>query len=104
MKQQGEIPSFMKRAIISPIPKKGSQFKLNNEKGIFNVNSVRGLLMNLIYNSKYSMIEENMSKSNIGSRKNRSSIDYIFVINSIIHEQLLSTKNKPIQIQICDFQ
>ena len=26
------------------------------------------------------------------------------MINSIIHEQLLSTKNSPIQIQICDFQ
>ena len=45
-----------------------------------------------------------MSESNIGSRKNRSSIDHIFVINSIIHEQMLSTKNNPIQIQICDFQ
>ena len=104
LKQQGEIPSFMKKAIISPIPKKGSQFKLKNERGIFIVNSVRGLLMKLIYNSKYNMIEESMSESNIGSRKNRSSIDHIFVINSIIHEQLLSTKNKPIQIQICDFQ
>ena len=50
------------------------------------------------------MIEDNMSESNIGSRKNRSSIDHIFVINSIIHEQLLSVKNKPIQIQFCDFQ
>ena len=28
----------------------------------------------------------------------------IFVISSLINEQLLSTKNKPIQIQICDFQ
>ena len=45
LKQQGEIPNFMKRAIISPIPKKGSQFKLRNERGIFIVNSVRGLLM-----------------------------------------------------------
>ena len=28
LKQHGKIPSFMKQAIISPIPKKGSQFKL----------------------------------------------------------------------------
>ena len=69
LKQQGEIPNFMKRAIISPIPKKGSQFKLSNERGIFIVNSVRGLLMKLIYDSKYNIIEENMSESNIGSRK-----------------------------------
>ena len=104
MKKQGTIPNFMKRAIISPIPKKGSPFKLSNERGIFIVNSVRILLMKLIYNSNYNTIEDNMSESNIGSRKNRSSIDHIFVINSIIHEQLLSTKNSPIQIQICDFQ
>ena len=31
LKQHGKIPSFMKQAIISPIPKKGSQFKLKNE-------------------------------------------------------------------------
>ena len=45
-----------------------------------------------------------MSECNIGSRKNRSSIDHIFVINSIIHEQLKSAKNKILQIQICDYQ
>ena len=83
----------MKKATISPIPKKGSQFQLKNERGIFIVNGVRGLLMKLIYNSKYNIIEENMSESNIGSRKNRSSIDNIFVISSIIHEQMLSKKN-----------
>ena len=45
-----------------------------------------------------------MSECNIGSRKNRSCIDHIFVLNSIIHEQLKSIKNKPLQVQICDFQ
>ena len=56
LKNQRKIPSFMKKAIISPIPKKGSQFQLKNERGIFIVNSVRGLLMKLIYNSKYNII------------------------------------------------
>ena len=70
MKKQGTIPNFMKRAIISPIPKKGSPFKLGNERGIFIVNSVRILLMKLIYNSNYNTIEDNMLESNIGSRKN----------------------------------
>ena len=103
LKQQGIIPHFMKKALISPIPKKGSQFHLKNERGIFIVNNVRSILMKLIYNSKYNVIEENMSESNIGSRKNKSSIDHIFVINSIIHEQLKSIHNSPLQIQICDF-
>ena len=60
--------------------------------------------MKLVYNSKYHIIDENMSESNIGSRKNRSCIDHIFVINSIIHEKLKSVKNKSLLIQICDFQ
>ena len=104
LKQQGIIPNFMKKAFISPIPMKGPQFHLKNERGIFIVNSVRSILMKLIYDSKYQVIDQNMSESNIGSRKNRSSIDHIYVINSIIHEQLKSLHNNPLQIQICDFQ
>ena len=104
LKHEGKIPHFMKNTIITPIPKKGSQFHLKNERGIFIVNCVRGILMKLIYNSKYHIIDENMSESNIGSRKNRSCIDHIFVINSIIHDQLKSSKNNTLQIQICDFQ
>ena len=60
--------------------------------------------MKLIYNSKYNVIEQNMSESNIGSRKNKISIDHILVINSIVHEQPKSIHNTPLQIQICDFQ
>ena len=52
LKQEGKIPSFMKKAIISPIPKKGSQFQLQNGRGIFIVNCVRGVIMKLIYNLK----------------------------------------------------
>ena len=79
LKNEGKVPLFMKEAIISPIPKKGSQFQLKNERGIFIVNSVRGILMKMIYNSKYEVIDKHMSESNIGSRKNRSCIDHIFV-------------------------
>ena len=60
LKQCGEIPIFMKKAIISPIPKKGSQFQLKNERGIFIVNCVRGILMKIIYNSIYHVIDNNM--------------------------------------------
>ena len=35
--------------------------------------------------------------------KNKSSIDHIIVINSIIHEQFKSVKNIPLRRQICDF-
>ena len=48
-------------------------------------------------------MEENMSGSNIGSRKNKSCIDHIFVINAIVHENLRYVKSKPLVFQICDF-
>ena len=68
------------------------------------MNCVRGLLIKLVYNSQYDIIEENVSESNIALRKNRSCIDHIFVLNLIIHDQVKSIKNPPLQLQICDFQ
>ena len=43
-----------------------------------------------------------MSDSNVGSRKKRSCINHIFVINGIIHETLSSKHNKPVTLQIYD--
>ena len=68
------------------------------------MSSVRALLIKMIYNFKYDILERNMSEGNIGSRKTKSCIDHIFVLNSIVHEQLKSTKNKPLRLQICDFE
>ena len=45
-----------------------------------------------------------MSYSNVGGRKNMSSINHIFVINGIIHETLTSKLVKPVTIQIFDFK
>ena len=104
IKREGKLPDFMKNAVISTISKKGSQFMLKNERGIFLVSSVRSILMKLEYNSKYKVINDNMSESNIGGRKNRSSVDNIFIINGIIHEQLSNKNNKPLTLQIYDYQ
>ena len=88
IKEQGIIPEFMKKTTITTIPKKGPKTELKNERGIFLVNSVRGILMRLLFNSENDMIESNMSDSNIGGRQNKSCINHIWVINSIIHDQL----------------
>ena len=105
IKKQGKIPKFMLKTTISTIPKKGPKTKLKNERGIFIVNSVRSLLMRLLFNSECEMIDKNMSDSNIGGRKEKSCINNIWVINSIIHEQLLgSNKNKPSVFQQYDYQ
>ena len=94
----------MKTAVISTIPKKGSKFLLKNERGIFVLSAVRTLLMRLLYNTLYETINQNMSDSNVGGRKEMSCINHIFVRNGIIHETLSSKLNKPLTLQIYDFR
>ena len=61
----------MKKAIISTIPNPGSKFLLKNERGIFVLSAVRNILMRLLFNTKYEMIDTNISDSNIGGRKKK---------------------------------
>ena len=44
--------------------------------------------MKLIYNSIIDIIEENISISNIGARKNKSPRDHLYVLYSVIDEVL----------------
>ena len=104
LKDKGEIPDFMKVATIATIPKKGSKFLLKNERGIFILSAVRTILMRLLYNTKYKIIDSHMSDSNVGGRKHKSCINHIFVLNGIIHDVLSSKKNIPVTIQIYDYK
>ena len=104
IKDTKSIPEFMKRAIVTTIPKKGSKLLLKNERGIFIVNTVRNILMRLIFNLKHETIDSHMSDSNVGGRQNKSGINHIWVINNIIHDQLTSVKKKPVVIQQYDYQ
>ena len=104
VKKEGQIPEFMKKALISTIPKPGSKFLLKNERGIFVLSAVRNILMRLLYNTNYEVIDDNMSDSNVGGRKKRSCLNHIFIINGIIHETLSSKKNHPVTIQIYDYK
>ena len=104
LKEAGQIPTFMRRAVVTTIPKKGSKLKLENERGIFIVNSVRGILMRLIFNLKYSVIDSHMSDSNVGGRRKKSGINHIWVMNCVIHDQLSSVKKIPCVIQQFDYK
>ena len=42
------IPSFMRYANITTVPKRGSLFILENERGIFRVNIIRSILMRMV--------------------------------------------------------
>ena len=104
LKQKKMIPIFMNYANITTVPKKGSKILLVNQRGIFRVSVVRGILMRLIYNEKYHIIDSNMSDGQMGARKKKGCRNNIFIINGIIHDVMTSKNMKPVQLQICDYK
>ena len=103
LKKTKTIPKFMNMANITTVPKKGSRLKLENERGIFRVSVIRNILMRLIYNSKYNLIDQNISDCQMGARKGKGCKNNIFVINGLIHDVLSNKSLKPIQLQIFDY-
>ena len=81
--------------------KKGEKSDLNNDRGIFNMVKIRSIMDRLVYNDKYSIIESNMSSSNIGARKNRNIRDHLFVINAVLHD-IKENKKENVDIEIYD--
>ena len=59
--------------------------------------------MKISHRRKAQIIDSNMSDSNVGGRRDKSSINRIWVLNGVIHEQLSSIKKQPIVIQQYDF-
>ena len=102
LKEEQIIPSFMNDANITTVPKRGSRLLLENERGIFRVPVLRSILMKLIYNTKYELIDSNMTDCQSGARKNRGCRNNILMINGIIHKVLSRKKNKPVFLQMYD--
>ena len=61
----------MDYANVTTVPKRGSPFLLENERGIFRVSVLRYVLMRLIYNDKYPVVDANMSDCQMGGRKKK---------------------------------
>ena len=104
IKQEGKIPKFILKTTITTIPKKGTQTELKKEREIFLVNTVREIFMRPMFNSEYDMFNANMSDSNIGGKKGKSCNNHIWVINSIIQDQIKQKSHTPIIFQQYDFQ
>ena len=72
IKKEIFVPKFMEYANIVKIYKgKGSKMNLENDRGIFIVNVFRSILMKMVYHDKYSIVDKNMSDSNIGARRGK---------------------------------
>ena len=76
---------------------------LNNDRGIFIVNIFRSIIMKMVYNDKYGLVDGNMSDSNVGARKNKSIRNHIFVLNGIITE-VIDNKMPGIDVEILDYR
>ena len=94
VKSQLLIPKFIEYTDITSIYKnKGSRFDLENDRGIFGVGKVRSIMEKLLYNDIYEPVDDNMSDSNVGARKNRNIRDNLFVLYAV--------RNGAIQRNIC---
>ena len=103
MKEKCFLPEFAKLKNISTIFKnKGSKTDLENYRGIFVSSIFNSILMTLIYNDNYDIIDENISDSQLGSRKNKALRSHTFIVSGIINEALV--KKKEVDVIITDYR
>ena len=103
IKKEQVYPSILQPSNISSFWKlKGEKSDLNNDRGVFNVVKLRSILDKLIYNDIYEQVDESMSCSNIGARKNRNIRDHLFVVNAIVNDVVKNKKK--VDIEIYDVQ
>ena len=104
LKSEKMIPKFFNITNITTIHKSGSRTNPRNERGIFRVSVLRYIMMRLIYDKKYQVVDQNMSDCQMGARKNKGCKNNIFIVNGIIHEVMKSKTMKPVVLQIYDYQ
>ena len=104
VKSKQVIPHSMTLGNITTIYKsKGSRLDMNSDRGIFIVTVWKKIMDKLIYNDMYSEINQNMSDSNIGSRKQRNVKDHLLIIHGVINS-VVKGKEEPVDIQIYDLE
>ena len=95
------IPDFFRNVFITAIPKKKKlQWDLQFERGIFLVPKVRVIFMKMVYNSIINILEDNLSRSNIGARKRKSPRDHLFTLYSVVNETL--NRKEPVDLVFYD--
>ena len=65
---------------------------------------LRTILMKLVYERTYAKIDNSMTDSQIGARKNKSVRNHLFVINSIFSDVMSSVGKNPVDLNIMDFK
>ena len=102
IKTDQKFPELLENCNISSIYKnRGSRNDLENYRGIFRVPILRSILDKLIYNNEYSIIDENLTDSNVGARKSRNIRDNLFVLYAICNS-VINGKEEPVDVQVFD--
>ena len=103
VKRTQTYPTIFRSSNISSIwKKKGEKSDLDNDRGIFCVNKIRSILDKLIYNDVYERIDNSMSCSNNGGRKNRNISEHLFIVNGVINDVIKNKNTKEVDIEIDD--
>ena len=98
VKEQLVIPNFLTFTDVTSIYKqKGDRSDLENDRGLFGVSKIRSIIEKLIYQDIYETIDETMSDSNVGGRKNRNIRDNLMVIYATINDAVKNKKEMDIQ-------
>ena len=88
-KEKVKVIEALKLSDITSIYKnKGSRLSLDSERGIFSVVKVRSIIDKLLYQDIYPIIEEQMSDSNVGARRERNIRDNLFVVYAVMGDAL----------------
>ena len=105
IKDENQIPEFIRLADVSTIYKgKGSKKELVNERGIFVVSIMRSILMRLIYADYYSILDQSMSDSQIGSRRGKNIRNHLWIVHGVISDVLSKKSKKAVDVQIFDYK
>ena len=104
MKDELIIPECLRTAHVTILHKKKCRLDLNNWRGIFVCSVLRTILMKLIYERTYRKVDNSITDSQIGARKNKSVRNHLFILNSILSDVISSVKKEPIDLNVMDFK
>ena len=79
MKYELVIPDCLRTAHVTILHKKNCRLDLKNWRGIFVCSVLHTILMKLIYERTYDLVDRSMTDSQIGARKKKSVRNHLFI-------------------------
>ena len=100
VRAQQQYPTKLKYADITSVYKgKGKKSEMDNQRGLFNLVTIRSIIDKLVYIDEYDTIDTNLTDCNVGARKKRNIRDNLFVVNGVINS-VIAKDDKPVDIEL----